>query len=80
MSLTSFALYGVDKRRAAKGTWRVSERTLQFAALLGGWPGAWAGQNVFRHKTQKLGFRVTLLLITAAHVVLIGWWLTSNRE
>ena len=28
MSLVAFALYGIDKSRAKRGAWRISERTL----------------------------------------------------
>ena len=78
MSLLCFALYGIDKWRATRHLWRISERTLHVAALLGGWPGAWIGQQFFRHKTQKLGFRATLALITLCHFALIGWWLFNR--
>ena len=50
MSTLAFALYGVDKRRAARGAWRISEATLHTIELLGGWPGALLGQRMFRHK------------------------------
>ena len=57
MSLTAFVTYGIDKRRARTDRRRVPEKTLHLIAFLGGWPGALAGQRVFRHKTQKLSFR-----------------------
>ena len=70
-SLVAFAAYGIDKRRARRGTRRVPERTLQWMALLGGWPGALAGQRLFRHKTQKTSFRVVFWLVTALHLVTV---------
>jgi len=63
----AFALYGFDKRRARRQGRRVSEATLQIAAFVGGWPGAWLGQVVFRHKTSKWRFRMLFWLIVAAH-------------
>jgi len=62
LSIVTFYLYYKDKRAAKEGLWRVSEDTLHIIALLGGWPGAIMGQYIFRHKTQKLRFRVVFYL------------------
>ena len=71
MSLVAMVTYGVDKRHARNGKRRVPEKTLHWMALLGGWPGALAGQRVFRHKTQKTRFRIVFWLVTVLHVVLV---------
>lgn len=77
-SVVTFAAYGFDKRRAARGGRRVPERTLHLLEALGGWPGALVASAVFRHKTQKLGFRVVRVLLSAAHVA--GWWIWLARR
>lgn len=71
-SLAAFAAYGFDKRRARIGGRRVPEQTLHLIALFGGWPGAWAGQQIFRHKTQKLAFRVVSVLVVITHLAVVG--------
>jgi len=71
MSALAFALYGVDKRRAARGAWRISEATLHTIELLGGWPGALLGQRMFRHKWRKTSYVVVFWTIVAAHG--LGW-------
>ena len=75
MSLVAFALYGIDKSRAKRGAWRISERTLLLSALLMGGPGAWAGMEFFRHKTQHPRFRVLVPLCCAvnAAAVYLAW-------
>lgn len=80
-SAACFVAYGLDKRRAQAGDRRISERTLHRLALMGGWPGALAAQRVFRHKTQKVGFRLTLGAIIALHGVALAAaaWLLANR-
>ena len=72
MSLISFAAYGMDKRRAAARQQRVPEQRLHLIAFLGGWPGAIAGQRAFRHKTQKLSFRIVSWLVLILHVGIVG--------
>jgi uncharacterized membrane protein YsdA (DUF1294 family)/cold shock CspA family protein len=56
-SILSFVVYAVDKRAATTGGWRISESSLLALGIIGGWPGAILGQQVFRHKTRKAGFR-----------------------
>jgi len=71
MSLVCFIAYGLDKRQAANGGRRVSERTLHLMAFLGGWPGALIGQRQFRHKTQKVPFRVVFWIVVVLHVGIV---------
>jgi len=58
MSSFVFILYGVDKWAAKREAQRTPENTLQFCALLGGWPGALLAQQVFRHKSRKRSFQI----------------------
>ena len=75
MSAFTFLLYGADNRRARKGRWRVSEKTLLLCALLMGAPGAIAGMRVFRHKVRKWKFKllVPVCLIINAAVIWAAW-------
>ncbi|XAL98125.1 DUF1294 domain-containing protein [Phycisphaeraceae bacterium D3-23] len=68
MSTVSLSLYAWDKRRAAKQGWRVPEKRLHLAALLGGWPGALIGQRWLRHKTVKRSFRLVFWGTVVLHV------------
>jgi uncharacterized membrane protein YsdA (DUF1294 family) len=79
-SIVTFVLYGFDKRRARNGGQRVRERTLHLWELVGGWPGAWIGQRVFRHKTQKTSFRLVFWAVVILHLALWGLWLFEVRE
>ncbi len=62
LSLWDFILYGADKKRAAKGEFRIRERTLLFLAVFGGGIGAAAGSLTFRHKTKKWYFTLVNLV------------------
>lgn len=71
-SLVAFVAYGIDKRRAVREQRRIPERVLHLWSLVGGWPGALFGQRVFRHKTQKLAFRLAFWLIVGLHLAAIA--------
>ena len=73
VNLAAFAVFGVDKRRARRGEWRVPERTLFLLALLGGSLGAICGMRVFYHKTRHWYFRWGLPAILLAQCA-AGWW------
>ena len=78
VSLAAFLLMGADKRRARRGDWRVPERTLVLAALLGGAPGALLGMWAFRHKTRHWQFRFGLPAILLLQAALLLWCLAGG--
>lgn len=71
-STAAVVAYAVDKRRAGTDARRIPERTLHLLALAGGWPGAIYAQQRFRHKTQKVRFRVVFWCTVALHVAAVG--------
>ena len=83
MSIACFIAYGLDKRQAANGGRRVSERTLHLLAFLGGWPGALVAQRQFRHKTQNVPFRIVFWIVIVFHVGIVGavaYALVTSRQ
>ena len=82
VNVVTFSLYFIDKRRAVKNQHRIGERTLVFFTIFFGGLGAAAGMFLFRHKTQKVKFKiivaigVVIALIPAIH---IGNGLTFGR-
>lgn len=70
-SLLSFALYGWDKRQARRAEARIPEKTLHLLALVGGWPGAWAAQRTFRHKTRKRSFQLIFWATVLLHIAAV---------
>jgi len=68
-SVPAFAMYGIDKRQARSGGWRIPEAFLHALALVGGVLGAWAGRVIFHHKTRE---RVFLVVLVIASVLWAG--------
>lgn len=62
INFIAFILYGIDKRKAQKGCWRISEATLLLFAVLGGALGSLLGMNIFHHKTKHLKFCILVPL------------------
>ncbi len=56
-SLIAYLLYGIDKNKAKKGKWRISEKALLGIGFLGGALGATLGMTAFRHKTKHWYFK-----------------------
>ena len=79
INLLAFTLFGADKYRARNRRWRIPEKTLLGAAILGGSLGAVLGMCVFRHKTKHWYFRLglPLLLVLQAAAGWMAWkyWL-----
>jgi len=80
ISLLTFTLYWWDKRKAQAGHShkRTPESTLQFMALLGGWPGALLAQGYLRHKSQKRSFLAVFYLSLLLNLAALGWLLNSS--
>lgn len=73
VNLAAFALMGLDKRRARRGAWRISEKALFLPAVLGGALGGLLGMRVFHHKTKHWYFRFGLPALLILQVILAGW-------
>ncbi|TWI57012.1 DUF1294 domain-containing protein [Halalkalibacter nanhaiisediminis] len=56
INVIGFGMMGVDKQRAKKGEWRISERTLFLLVFAGGAVGIYIGMKWFRHKTKHASF------------------------
>lgn len=73
VNLAAFALMGLDKRRARRGAWRISEKALFLPAVLGGALGGLLGMRVFHHKTKHWYFRFGMPALLIVQVILAGW-------
>ncbi|WP_419955989.1 DUF1294 domain-containing protein [Neobacillus niacini] len=76
MNLIGMIVMKVDKERAKKHQYRISEKTLWLVALFGGAVGTTLGMQLYRHKTKHLSFKVGFPLLAAAEIILLGYFFT----
>ena len=77
INIASFFLYGIDKYKAKKGRWRISEAILLLMAVIGGSIGAWAGMRLWHHKTMHKKFKYGIPIIIILQVALAVYLLTN---
>ena len=71
VNIVTFLLYGIDKYKAKKGKWRISEATLLTMAAIGGSIGAWAGMRLWHHKTMHKKFKYGIPVIIIMQIALV---------
>ena len=77
INIATFLFYGIDKYKAKKGKWRISEATLLTMAAIGGSIGAWAGMRLWHHKTMHKKFKYGIPVIIILQVALAVYLLTN---
>ena len=73
INIATFLLYGIDKYKAKKSKWRISEATLLTMAAIGGSIGAWAGTLLWHHKTMHKKFKYGIPLISIMQIALVAY-------
>ncbi|WP_029201924.1 DUF1294 domain-containing protein [Oribacterium sp. NK2B42] len=72
INVIAFLLYGIDKEKARKGRWRISEKELILVAVIGGSVGAFFGMHFFHHKTRHWYFRYGIPAIVILQIILVA--------
>lgn len=70
VNLLAFFLFGVDKYKARKKKWRISEAALWTVSILGGSLGAWLGMQIFRHKTKHKTFVIGIPVLFVCQILI----------
>lgn len=71
INFASFAMMGIDKRKAVKKLWRIPESSLFIIAIIGGSIGSIIGMRVFHHKTRHWYFVYGMPLILILQILFI---------
>ena len=73
INAVTFIIYGIDKYKAKKAKWRISEAMLLMMAVVGGSIGAWLGMKVWHHKTMHKKFKYGVPAILLIQMVLMAY-------
>ena len=70
INIIAFTMYGIDKWKAQRKRWRISEKMLFLLAIIGGSLGALAGMYTFHHKTLHKKFVLGVPFILVIQVII----------
>ena len=73
VSFLTYIVYGIDKRRAVEGKWRIPEKVLLSMSFLGGAVGGYLAMKTLRHKTKHWYFYAINILGLAWQVALLAY-------
>lgn len=71
INIITFITYKIDKIKAKKNKYRISESTLIILAYIGGALGAILAMNLFHHKTKKTKFKILIPLALIMWIYII---------
>lgn len=73
INAVTFIVYGIDKYKAKKAMWRISDATLLMLPVLGESIRAWIAIRVWRHKTMHKLFKHGIPVILLIQIGLIAY-------
>lgn len=71
INIISMITFYIDKRKAIKKKYRVSEKALIALSLIGGCYGSLIGMYLFRHKTKHLKFKILVPILCIIWLILL---------
>lgn len=71
INTVSFICFFIDKKRAQKELYRISESFLFNVSIIGGALGSLLGMKVFHHKTKKKKFVIGIPIILIFNILVI---------
>lgn len=69
LNIISFSMFAIDKKKAVKHKWRISEASLIIASAFGIF-GGFCGMYIMHHKTKKPLFYIGLPLIFILEIII----------
>jgi len=77
INILAFVIFWLDKFKARKWKYRISENTLLFFILLWGFFWALLSMIVFHHKTRKSSFQIKSYFLIVLWLVVVLYFLTK---
>ncbi|MCI8310046.1 MAG: DUF1294 domain-containing protein [Clostridia bacterium] len=78
INLLGVLVMALDKYKAQKGKWRISEKTLFLVTILGGGIGTIFGMYKFRHKTHKIAFIIGFPTILIMEIIILIFMISKG--
>ena len=73
----TFLLYALDKEKAKRKEWRISEKMLLLFSFFGGAWGGYLAMHIVRHKTRKWYFHFVHIIGLIWQTVLLVYLCTN---
>ncbi|NMC56392.1 MAG: DUF1294 domain-containing protein [Eubacteriaceae bacterium] len=77
INIIAFIAVFIDKQKAKKNRYRISEKVLFILAVIGGSVCAYISMLIFRHKTKKWYFKIGIPLIIIVQFI-CAYYLIKN--
>ena len=74
VNIVSLTVYGIDKWKSKRNSWRIPESRLLLVAFFGPF-GAYMGMLLFRHKTRKVKFLLVPLFLLVQLSLIVNFYL-----
>ena len=79
VNIAAFVIMGIDKYKAQRHKWRISETSIFVAGLVGGGLGVIIGMSFFHHKTKHLKFTLGIPMVVILNIVMFGYLLQKLK-
>lgn len=79
VNIAAFSIMGIDKHKAQRKKWRVSEKSIFILGLMGGALGVLLGMNIFHHKTKHLKFTLGIPAVLVLNIIMLSYLLQKFK-
>lgn len=73
VNIIAFMVMGIDKYKAKRHKWRISELSMFVLGFVGGGSGVLLGMLVFHHKTKHLKFTLGIPVVVVLNILMFGY-------
>jgi uncharacterized membrane protein YsdA (DUF1294 family) len=79
VNIVAFVIMGVDKYKAQRHKWRISELSIFAIGIIGGGAGIFLGMSTFHHKTKHLKFTLGIPVVLILNIAMFGYILQKLK-
>ncbi|MDD4504269.1 MAG: DUF1294 domain-containing protein [Clostridiaceae bacterium] len=79
VNIAAFTIMGIDKYKAQRNKWRISETSIFAVGIIGGALGIFLGMSFFHHKTKHLKFTLGIPVVVILNIAMFGYILQKLK-